>query len=367
MTSPLSRREFVALSAAGALELTGFGGLAWYAATELRFPRDLAFPVALMVGLQSIVAIAQAAVQGSVGLGALGEIALDPDASGIGIVASEAGVRLLRGYGLSDHPNILGGLLALGLIVLVGAFASGQAPRAGRLPRLALVVAIALGVLALGVTFSRAAWIALVTAAIAAAVLTARYGRGRTDAQSGRESGWRAARPWLALAGAVPFVVAALALPLAPFLAARLGVATEPPAAELRSIDERIWLAGAALEVVGDHPLLGAGLGTLPQAMVPDPGLPYRPQPAHLVPLTIAAEDGIPAAIAFCLLLLAAVTLVVRTARRGGAGVAPAAMALGLLAAITVVSSFDYYPWVFPAGRTWLAIAIGADVGRESA
>ena len=80
----------------------------------------MAIPVALMVALQAIVAIGQVAVQGPVGLGWLGEIALDPAAPGIGIVESEAGVRLLRGYGLSDHPNILGGLLAAGVIVIAG-------------------------------------------------------------------------------------------------------------------------------------------------------------------------------------------------------------------------------------------------------
>jgi hypothetical protein len=351
------------LSAAGALELTAFAGLTWYVATEIRSPRDLALPVAVMVALQSTIALVQVAVQGPVGLVSLAEINLDPAASGIGIVASEDGVRLLRGYGLSDHPNILGGILAAGLVVLFGGLVSTATGRLGRVARVALALAAVLGVLALAVTFSRAAWIALVAAALAAAAIEA-GDRGRPGGRPGsRRAGFRAARPWLALAGAVPLAVAALALPFAPFLAARLSVDANRPAAEIRSIDERVWLAGATLEVVAANPLLGTGLGTLPGALTSVPGLPYPPQPAHLVPLTIAAENGIPAALAFCLLVAGAMTAVVTRARRGGPAPGAAGTALGLLVVVAVVGCFDYYPWVFPAGRTWLAIALGAAVG----
>lgn len=341
------------LSAAGALELTAFAGLAWYVATEIRTPRDLLMPVAVMVALQSTVALVQVAVQGPVGLFSLAEINLDPAVSGIGIVASEAGVRLLRGYGLTDHPNILGGILAAGLVVLVGGLVSTATGQVGRVARAVLAVATVLGVLALAITFSRAAWIALVAAALAAAAIEA----------GGRGAAFHAARPWLALAGAVPLAVAALALPFAPFLAARLSVDADRPAAEIRSIDERVWLAGATLEVVAANPLLGTGLGTLPEALSSVPGLPYRPQPAHLVPLTIAAENGIPAAVAFCLLVAGAMTAVVTRARRGGPAPGAAGTTFGLLVVVAVVGFFDYYPWVFPAGRTWLAIALGAAVG----
>jgi hypothetical protein len=352
-----------ALSLAGVLELTAFAGLAWYIATELRTPRELALPAALMVALQSIVAIAQVAVQGAVGLGSLAEIALDPAASGIGIVESEAGVRLLRGYGLSDHPNILGGLLAVGLIVIVGGLASGAGTGGGRPSRRILSVAAGLGVVALAVTFSRAAWIAAAAAALAAAALETRLRASPGD----RPGGLRAARPWLVLAGGVTLAVAALAVPFAPFLAARLGIAATPPTAEIRSIDERAWLAGAAVQVAADNPLLGRGLGTLPQAMATSPEVPYRPQPAHLVPLTVAAENGIPAALAFCLLLGGAVATAISRARQGAILPGAAAMALGLLTAIVVVSGLDYYPWVFPAGRTWLAVAIGTAMGLAGA
>ena len=348
-----------ALSAAGALELTGFAGIAWYVATEIRGPHELVLPVAVMVALQSAIAIIQVATQGSAGLGSLGEIALDPAASGISIVASDAGVRLLRAYGLSDHPNILGGLLAAGLIVIAGSLANRSAEGLGRRARVVLAFVAGLGVIALAATFSRAAWIATVAAALAAAALEARGRGGSAD----RRAGLGTARPWLVLAGGVTLAVAALAVPFGPFLAARLGVAAMEPAAEIRSIDERVQVVGATLEVVAANPLLGTGLGTLPQALASVPGLPYRPQPAHLVPLTIAAEDGIPAALTFCLLLVGAVVTVITTSRRGWLAPGAAGAALGVIVAMAAVGAFDYYPWVFPAGRTWLAIGVGAAIG----
>ena len=60
-----------------------------------------------------------------------------------------------RAYGLSDHPNILGGCLVFALI-LITAWFIGEAKR-GRLVASSLV---ALGTLGLFFTFSRAAWLA---------------------------------------------------------------------------------------------------------------------------------------------------------------------------------------------------------------
>jgi len=53
--------------------------------------------------------------QGDLGLQLLGEYRLDPAWEGVSIVWME-GLRTLRAYGLSDHPNILGGSLAFALI-----------------------------------------------------------------------------------------------------------------------------------------------------------------------------------------------------------------------------------------------------------
>ena len=70
------------------------------------------------------------------------------------IVATDDGERWIRAYGLTAHPNILGGVLAFGLLVI--ASAQGH----GRWTRLIRMATFGLGVAALFLTFSRAAWIA---------------------------------------------------------------------------------------------------------------------------------------------------------------------------------------------------------------
>ena len=47
----------------------------------------------------------------------LGELVLDPRQNGVSVVATSGTERLLRAYGLTDHPNILGGLLVFGLLL----------------------------------------------------------------------------------------------------------------------------------------------------------------------------------------------------------------------------------------------------------
>jgi hypothetical protein len=59
-------------------------------------------------------------------------------------------------------------------------------------------------------------------------------------------------------------------------------------------------------------------------------------------------------------------TVISRT-RSGRVRPGAAGTAAGLLVGIAVVSGFDYYPWVFAAGRTWLAVAIGAAIGLSGA
>ena len=86
-----------------------------YIVNEIRSAAWAIIPVGLQIVIQSIVALAQFIAQRSVDLQRLGEFYLNPAWPGISIVVAN-GVRLLRSYGLSDHPNILGGCLAFGLL-----------------------------------------------------------------------------------------------------------------------------------------------------------------------------------------------------------------------------------------------------------
>ncbi len=105
----------------------------------------------------ALIAIGQSAVQSDLnlrkvdeatGLGLyIREFTLDPQRSGVSVVQSD-GVRYLRSYGLTAHPNLLAGTLVMGLCASFAFWLKNRAFASGL---------IALGLWALLLTFSRAA------------------------------------------------------------------------------------------------------------------------------------------------------------------------------------------------------------------
>ena len=137
------------LSAYNALRLTAAAALGLYVLNEIDSITKLALPLVAMIVLQAVVGIGQAIDQASVGLHELGELHLEVNAGGTSVIGSDEGPRQLRGYGLTDHPNILGGLLAIGLVLMAAAAVPAEVLRAP------LAVVFALGTAALLLTFSR--------------------------------------------------------------------------------------------------------------------------------------------------------------------------------------------------------------------
>ncbi len=343
-----------ALSAFDAAQLLLMTALALYALNEIDSISDLARPVALTIGLQSVVALGQFALQRSVGLQGLGEASLDPSRNGISVVAASDTVRLLRAYGLTDHPNILGGLLAFGLLILVFAlpwkFDRRTALRA---------LVVALGVAALGATFSRAAWIGgAVGLAVGLAMLVSSRG---IDLASVRRRLFALRRRSVLAGTAVALAVLWLVAPLGIFLAIRLGLGGGASVTEEMSIGERSILAGAAIAVAAAHPLLGTGIGTSPLALLrADPGLTFSYQPPHVVLLVVAAEAGIFAALCYLAITVAPWLALVRRPRNWSRDLIAASAAL---AALTVIGLLDYYTWTFSAGRIWAWLILGLWAG----
>ncbi|HNE05202.1 MAG TPA: hypothetical protein PLT08_11825 [Anaerolineales bacterium] len=82
-------------------------------------------PVAIQAVIQAPIAIAQFVKQSSLGLQVLGEHTLDPLVLGTSIIPVN-GERILRAYGLTDHPNIAGGCLTFALVLLFSVFFYGK-------------------------------------------------------------------------------------------------------------------------------------------------------------------------------------------------------------------------------------------------
>lgn len=298
--------------------------------------------VGIQGSIQSVVAIGQSLTQRSVGLQSLGEYGLDPAWAGVSIV-SNGTERFLRAYGLTDHPNLLGGCLAFGMVVLLGVILHG-----GKKYRVLGVLTFVLMSAALFFTFSRAAWLAFLAGSGLMAGVEAWLRRGDN------------VKAMIRLAAGSFVVLIPISITYQSYLGARLnfGNSFEAIRAEAQSMDERAYLNDSANRIFVKHPLTGVGLGASPVAMKNEyPGFPTNYQPPHFTLLVVALETGIFGAVFYFLLLILPLIILLR--RRDLWSNPNAIGAACLLLTVTVVGFFDYYTWFSTAGRLWQWLAWG--------
>jgi O-antigen ligase len=306
---------------------------------EIRSVAWILIPTGMQVVTQAIVAVGQSLAQHSLGLQNLGEHLLDPTLSGISIV-NASGVRLLRAYGLSDHPNILGGSLAFALLMLFSAYLNTLKP-------VAILLALLVGFPALLVTFSRSAWLAFLVGAIF--IISVIIGRRQ----------WvRLKRlPWLFLISIfllLPFLFAYTS-----FIDTRLNVdnSFNTPSVEQQSIGERFLLINSSIPIFLKHPLFGVGLGASPRALeIAYPIFPVGYEPPHLTLFDAALETGL-LGVAFYLALMISPFVLFFRKRMSLLSNPLASTAFALLVSITIVGFFDYYTWLLIPGRMWQWLA----------
>jgi O-antigen ligase len=315
--------------------------------------RDCALPRRLLPGLlllcglvQALVALGQFALQRAVGLDLLGELAIrDPELSGAFVLLDGAGHRWLRAYGLSGHPNILGGFLASWLGLLLGMLVRPESGFGRRrlLAQAAWALLVPLAA-ALALTFSRGAWLALAVVLVASGLAAVRQ---RWSGPERRRLG----------VGALLIVATFLVVlvPLHELLKGRLDPSTNP--LEGRSLAERAveWRLAPAL--VADRPLLGVGGGNYGlaarawhQALLVESPV----QPAHDLLLLISAETGLLGGLAWLVLVAEPWRTVL--AARNSPGELAAALAL---VALFAASFFDHYIWDRLQGLALLATLLG--------
>jgi O-antigen ligase len=320
-------------------------GLYLYLINEIHSLWLLIAPAGMQILLQSVVAVAQVLRQHSIGLSTLQELSLDPTVKGISIVWT-GGVRTLRAYGLTSHPNLLGGCLALALIFLAAGVLQSRTHW-----RLCFGGLFGLGTLALLLTFSRAAWLGLLAGLTCISIWAI---------------AWRKKDAILKLTGLyggtfillLPFLWSA-----APLLASRVNLdgSFHSPTPENQSIHERMILFGQAWTILLRHPLAGTGLGAFPEALqqaVPDN--PFDYQPPHMVLMEVAAETGFPGGVIYLGILVIPWALLFQSRKKlGYSPVFSPGLSLefvaasGALLAITIISFLDYYPWLSNQGRMW--------------
>jgi O-antigen ligase len=307
-------------------------------------PSLTAWSLGLSAALQAGVGLLQFLRGRSLGLQRLGEVVLDPAWSGVSVVGVGK-ARWLRAYGLTQHPNLLGGCLMIGLLLLVGYALDRQGPE-----RYLLAALFGLGLTGLLATFSRAAWLgALTGGAVTMGMLSLDPAR--------RKAAWRAVVPFIAAALVVTAVfIAAYGRLLVP----RLGLAAQ--GTEIRSVEERGVLMNGALALIRLRPLLGVGLGNFAVALyrlAPETVAAYPIyQPVHNVALLLTAELGLLGGVLWITLIIAPWVMLWRhrhDLRLTGwwAGLHGALTALG------VVSLFDAYVWSAHQGLLALILVLG--------
>jgi O-antigen ligase/polysaccharide polymerase Wzy-like membrane protein len=270
----------------------------------------------------------------------------DITASGAPVVLDGSGERLLRAFGTFPHPNILGGYLALALVLLPLLVTSRRGGWLAVLPGLLLAAGLV-------VSFSRAAWLAV-------AIGWGVWWLARLRRPGGAAPPWT---PRLMLLGAglgVALVVLALS-PVGELVAVRL---SPRPANDLErgSIEQRLALDRHALTLIKRHPGLGVGAGNFGEASLEEGLQAVFGEPAHSVPLLVAAETGLPGLLAGACLVFGLFVFGRRDPRRAGP-------ALAACCAIGVLMLLDHYLWTMAPARViaWAPLAVVAATGGRMA
>jgi O-antigen ligase len=206
-----------------------------------------------------------------------------------GAYLDDSGVKRIEGYnsGLAGNPNDLALVLNLLLPIALG-LALGRRGIEGRVLAFFAAAVLAMGVV---ITFSRAGFVTLVT--IVLVFLLKLLGRGRGA---------------LAVGGVI---LALLALPLLPSgYAARVASITSVESDPTGSAQKRWADTWAALRLLPERPLLGAGLGMNILALNDERGTTWTA--VHNVYLQVGVELGLPGLALFVALLSTSL----RSARR---------------------------------------------------
>lgn len=321
--------------------------------------------------LQALFGIGQFLVQSSPASSWLGLASHDPASAGTAVVEA-SGMRLLRAYGSLPHPNILGGYLAVALLVAFGfylrvyedvrrGFATWTREKVRRhiegkqwyvrqawriVALLAVLTILTVGLL---LTFSRSAWLGFgvgwLVVLISLLVLKWQWG-------------WQLWAKWTFFIGVVAtFVV--LAIP--PAFTVR---AEAEGRLERQSISVRRQLFTDAYDLIKLEPLRGVGYGNM-VAAVYDRLNRNRPsvfdyQPVHNIYLLSVVELGVLGGLVFLALLLLALrtALVQLFQKRNWLAIT----SLAALCCLLVIGLFDHYLWTLPvgAGLLWFVIGVGS-------
>src|SRR3990167_7414997 len=333
---------------------------------------------------QAVIGIAQYLSQNSLGLKLLGEEFLRPGLKGVAEFVSHgiANPRLydifpylrpisdltinIRAYGTLPHPNVLAGLLFLGLIINIYLLYGNISPAspAGRRERFVkkLVLSVFWVTITTGlvVTFSRLAWVISFLAILLFAFMITKF---RAKEQFLMKTGKLDYNARLYRPERVFFIVILLLISAAinlfvfgaqikdRFVGVDLVGLAADNYSTAESIDNRQMFNGIAWSMIKDNLILGVGVRNFVVRMDDYSGgdrlLPYFHQPVHNIYLLIAAEGGIATLALFFVSLF---YIVRRALHEGGGGPMFNYTLFIIFFGFLFWGLFDHYFWTIQQG-----------------
>lgn len=316
-----------------------------YALAQSTAPfRRLALAFVSGASLSALLGIWQFVSQTAIASTILGLAAHDSGELGASVIEAVApdGVveRWLRAYGSLDHPNMLGGFLALALILASYLWLS----RDGLRKRAELIIIIFSTICLSGgliVSFSRGAWLAALAGLLVIAVAYLL----RPDRKLAEFAAW---------AGCLIIIVGLFASQYSYLFTPRLSGDSR---LEQLSTTERLDGARASLPLIKQDPFFGSGLGTYTLALSKQSHLKRDAwffQPVHDTYLLVIAELGFVGAI---LLFLTIIFFLIHLLRwRGNNG---ASLLIALPLGALIIASLDHWLFSLHFGPVCAAALLG--------
>lgn len=282
--------------------------------------------------LQAALGIYQFLTQSSFAYKYLGLAAHNPAILGTSVIETEGG-RWLRAYGGLDHPNILGGILALSIILAAYLLAKQKMLNTSKQvwSSVFLFVFYFISLYALFFTFSRSAWLALVLGFITLLIIFIV-----------NKDKWILSR-FIALVFFSAILIGIAVLPYKELVSVRLDGQAR---LEQKSITERQAYNNQAKNLLQKNFLTGVGVGnySVVASLADDNKEPaWTYQPVHNVFLLIGVEGGIFSLISFLIFLF----FLIKSGRR-------APFAWAILVPLIVLMFFDHWLVSLPFGIMFL-------------
>jgi O-antigen ligase len=343
LSASWSMNSGLAISQAGHLAIWILFAL-MIACADWPVPRLVAFFLGGIL-LQSAVGLIQFVTQHFVGLPSqVGELPVKPEYTWVSVVF-DGPRRLMRAYALSGHPNILGGHVAIGVILSYGLIVVWP-----RIWRALAVLAWAIIWVLLLITFSRSAWLATAIGVAAAFGLLLR----------GRLLNRRAGVAMITLAVIGLILAVSFAVAFRPFLVGRVDTTAQP--LEGFSILQRGVMIDTADQLIMARPLTGVGAANYISAASALVGYPL--DWVHNVALLVASELGLPGFALFTLMICTLLAVGIRRWRQRSITLWQALMG-GTLLGMLPILLFDHYLWTDPQGTILFALVAGLWLREE--